>query len=97
MRTTVLIVDDHCAFCESASALLEAKGFEVVRGAEDGAGALAGLELFRPQVVLLDVQLPDLDGFVVAERLAAKPTDRTHPRGARGAPRGSLRRACAPD
>jgi DNA-binding NarL/FixJ family response regulator len=73
MRTTVLIVDDHDGFRESASALLEAEGFEVVGGAEDGAGALAAVERLRPQVVLLDVQLPDLDGFVVAERLAARP------------------------
>jgi DNA-binding NarL/FixJ family response regulator len=71
MRTSVLVVDDHDGFRESASALLEAEGFAVVGTASDGATALAAAERLRPDVVLLDVQLPDLDGFAVAERLAA--------------------------
>ena len=71
MRTTVLIVDDHDEFRASASALLEAEGFAVVGGAADGAAALAAVERLRPEVVLLDVQLPDVDGFTVAEQLAA--------------------------
>jgi DNA-binding NarL/FixJ family response regulator len=70
MRPTVLIVDDHPEFRESASALLEAEGFAVVGGAGDGEEAIAAVERLRPQVVLLDIQLPDLDGFAVAERLA---------------------------
>jgi DNA-binding NarL/FixJ family response regulator len=73
MRRTVLIVDDHQAFRESASALLEAEGFEVVGEAADGGAAIAEAERLRPEVVLLDVQLPDLDGFAVAERLTAGP------------------------
>ena len=73
VRTTVLIVDDHDDFRESASALLEAEGFAVVGGVPDGMSALAAVERFRPEVVLLDIQLPDLDGFAVAERLAAIP------------------------
>ena len=73
VRTTVLIVDDHEPFRESASALLGAEGFDVIGGVGDGAGALAAVERLRPEVVLLDVQLPDLDGFAVAERLAALP------------------------
>jgi CheY-like chemotaxis protein len=73
MRPTVLIVDDHPAFRESASALLEAEGFAVVGAAADGAEAIAAVERLRPQIVLLDIQLPDLDGFAVAERLAAGP------------------------
>ncbi|HEX9350953.1 MAG TPA: response regulator transcription factor [Gaiellaceae bacterium] len=73
MRKTVLIVDDHDGFRESASALLEAEGFSVVGAAVDGVTALAAVERLRPDVVLLDVQLPDLDGFAVAERLAAAP------------------------
>ena len=71
MRPTVLIVDDHPAFRESASALLEAEGFAVVGEAAEGEEAIAAVERLRPQVVLLDIQLPDLDGFAVAERLAA--------------------------
>ena len=73
MRPTVLIVDDHSAFRESASALLEAEGFAVVGEAADGDEAIIAVESLRPQVVLLDIQLPDLDGFAVAERLAARP------------------------
>jgi len=67
----VLIVDDHEAFRESVSALLEAEGFAVVGEAADGAGALAETERLHPGVVLLDIQLPDVDGFEVAERLSA--------------------------
>ena len=71
MRTTVLIVDDHTAFRESAAALLEAEGFAVVGEAADGSTAVTEIERLRPEVVLLDIQLPDVDGFAVAERLAA--------------------------
>jgi signal transduction histidine kinase len=71
VRTTVLIVDDHDGFRESARALLEAEGFAVVGGAADGAAALAAAQRLRPEVVLLDIQLPDLDGFAVARQLAA--------------------------
>jgi CheY-like chemotaxis protein len=70
MRQTVLIVDDHDDFRASASALLEAEGFAVVGETADGAAAVEAVERLRPDVVLLDVQLPDLDGFAVAERLA---------------------------
>jgi DNA-binding NarL/FixJ family response regulator len=71
MRPTVLIVDDHDAFRESASALLEAEGFAVVGEAADGDGAIAAAERLHPEVVLLDIQLPGADGFSVAERLSA--------------------------
>ena len=70
MRKTVLIVDDHDGFRESASALLEAEGFEVIGTAADGETALTAVERLRPEVVLLDVQLPGLDGFAVAAALA---------------------------
>ena len=73
MRRTVLIVDDHEAFRESAAALIEAEGFDVVGEAADGPQAVAEVERLQPEVVLLDIQLPDLDGFAVAERLAAMP------------------------
>jgi DNA-binding NarL/FixJ family response regulator len=73
MRRTVLIVDDHDAFRESASALLEAEGFAVVGEAADGSAAIPETERLRPHVVLLDIQLPDIDGFAVAERLSAVP------------------------
>ena len=71
MGRTVLVVDDHAGFRSVARAVLESDGFDVVGEAADGAEALASAERLRPQLVLLDVQLPDIDGFVVAERLAA--------------------------
>jgi DNA-binding NarL/FixJ family response regulator len=69
MAVTVLIVDDHAAFRSSARALLAAEGFEVVGEAPDGRGAIEAALRLRPDVVFLDIQLPDLNGFSVAERL----------------------------
>ena len=66
---SVLIVDDHPSFRGTARALLEDEGFDVVGEAENGTGALRAAGELRPDVVLLDVQLPDLDGFDVASRL----------------------------
>ena len=71
MRRTVLIVDDHEGFRASARALLEAEGFDVVGEAADGARAIEAVALLQPNVVLLDIQLPGLDGLAVAELLAA--------------------------
>ena len=69
--TTVLIVDDHPSFRASARALLQAEGFEVVGEAEDGESALAAAKELDPELVLLDIQLPGIDGFEVASRLTA--------------------------
>jgi DNA-binding NarL/FixJ family response regulator len=66
---TVLIVDDHPSFRASARTLLEAEGYEVVGEAEDGESAVAAVQELMPDLVLLDVQLPDIDGFEVAARL----------------------------
>jgi DNA-binding NarL/FixJ family response regulator len=68
---TVLIVDDHPSFRASARAILEADGFEVAGEAEDGESAITAAGRLQPDVVLLDVQLPDLDGFEVARRLVS--------------------------
>ena len=73
MAWTVLIVDDHAGFRAGARALLEAEGFDVLGEAADGRSAVEEARRLRPQVVLLDVQLPGMDGFAVAERLAAEP------------------------
>ena len=69
MPLTVLIVDDHGDFRRVARALLEADGFRVVGEAVDGESAIAAARRLRPRLVLLDVQLPGIDGFAVAERL----------------------------
>ena len=71
MAASVLIVDDHAHFRAQARRLLEAEGYEVVGEAPDGASALAAVSELRPAIVLLDVQLPDVDGFAVTRRLAA--------------------------
>lgn len=68
--TTVLIVDDHPTFRATARTLLEAEGYDVVGEAEDGMSGIEAARRLRPQVVLLDVQLPDIDGFEVALRLS---------------------------
>ena len=67
---TVVIVDDHAGFRAMARRMLEAAGFVVLGEASDGAAALAAVNTHQPQLVLLDIQLPDLDGFAVADRLA---------------------------
>jgi DNA-binding NarL/FixJ family response regulator len=68
----VLIVDDHAPFRSLARRLLVAGGFQVVGEAADGADALSAARDLAPDVVLLDVQLPDIDGFAVAERIAGR-------------------------
>jgi DNA-binding NarL/FixJ family response regulator len=72
---TILVVDDHPSFRATARALLEAEGFDVVGEAEDGAAALAAIDALHPDVVLLDVQLPDIDGFEVTERVLRDGTE----------------------
>jgi DNA-binding NarL/FixJ family response regulator len=70
MIASVLLVDDHAPFRRLARSLLQAAGFEVVGEAPDGEAALAEAERLHPEVVLLDVQLPGMDGFAVARHLA---------------------------
>jgi DNA-binding NarL/FixJ family response regulator len=70
IRPRVLIVDDHDLFRRAAAKVLTAAGFEVVADTGDGAGALRLARELRPDVVLLDVQLPDTDGFQVALELS---------------------------
>lgn len=72
MARTVLIVDDHPSFRASARAMLESEGFEVVGEVADGQAALEAVDRLRPQVVVLDVQLPDMTGFDVCAALESR-------------------------
>src|SRR5437762_7141371 len=82
---TVLIVDDHPSFRGTAHAVLEAEGFAVVGEAADGAEALAKAAALRPDVVLLDLQPPAIDGFCSGHNEGDRPA----------APRGARERPCA--
>ena len=72
MSTTVLIVDDHASFRSFARSLLQAEGYTVVGEAGDGVSALSEARRLRPDLVLLDIQLPDISGFEVTRQLTAE-------------------------
>ena len=68
--TTILIVDDHAGFRVQARALLVADGFSVIGEAVDGTSGLEAVRALRPDLVLLDIGLPDTEGFEIARELA---------------------------
>jgi DNA-binding NarL/FixJ family response regulator len=72
MAMTLMIVDDHRSFRDAARRVLESAGFQIVGEAADGESALDAIPQLRPDVVLLDVQLPGIDGFEVAARLTGR-------------------------
>lgn len=71
MPRSVVIVDDHAAFRARAQDLLEGAGYDVIGSCADGRSGLETISALRPDLVLLDVQLPDVDGFAVVTRLDA--------------------------
>ena len=71
MPPSVLIVDDHPTFRRFARRLLEDEGFVVLGEADDGASALDAVRDLEPEVVLLDIMLPDVSGLELAEVLGA--------------------------
>src|SRR5918997_5378154 len=70
MRPRIVIVDDDPAFLATLRLLLEAEGFVVVGQALNGLDGVAAVLELEPDIVLVDVNLPDIDGFEVVERLA---------------------------
>jgi DNA-binding NarL/FixJ family response regulator len=73
MACSVLIVDDHAAFRAQARELLAVAGYDVVGEAADGASGVRVARDLSPDIVLLDVQLPDVNGFEVISQIASKP------------------------
>jgi CheY-like chemotaxis protein len=71
LSAAVLVVDDHDSFRKMARKMLEAAGFTVTEAANGEDAAQTAL-LMRPDLVLLDIQLPDVDGFEVARRLCTQ-------------------------
>ncbi|WP_459568124.1 chemotaxis protein CheB [Cupriavidus sp. 8B] len=71
----ILVVDDNADGAQSSAALLSLYGHEV-QVAEDGETALSYLRSFRPDVVLLDIGLPGMDGYEVAHRIRSMPEHR---------------------
>jgi two-component system response regulator FimZ (fimbrial Z protein) len=69
MAGTVVIVDDNDAFRAGTRALLDSEGYEVIGEARDGASGARLVGSLQPDLALLDVQLPDTDGFAVAQCL----------------------------
>jgi DNA-binding NarL/FixJ family response regulator len=69
MKRTVLIVDDHAGFRDSARRVLEAGGYSVIAEAADGSSGVMAAAESQPDLALVDVQLPDFDGFEVTRRL----------------------------
>lgn len=69
MRRTVLVVDDNHGFREAVRQLLARGGFVVVAEAENGREGVRQAVAHRPEIAIVDVQLPDIDGFEVAEEI----------------------------
>ena len=68
----VLLVDDHAEFRAYARGLIVSAGYEVIAEAADGVGALRAADLHHPEIVVLDIRLPDISGLDVARRMGAR-------------------------
>jgi DNA-binding NarL/FixJ family response regulator len=71
MRPTLLVIDDHAGFRAHAREFFEAEGFTVVGEAADAEAGIEAVRSLRPDIVLLDVRLPGVDGVEASRRIAA--------------------------
>ena len=78
VKRRVLVVDDEPDIRQLVSEALDASGYDV-RTAGEGQEALRTASLFLPDLVLLDIMMPSMDGFAVYERLRSKPIDLRSP------------------
>ena len=76
--TTILVIDDDLANLALAQALLQAEGFQV-RVAMDAASAFRVLKTCTPSLILMDIQLPEIDGWELTRQLKAQPATRDIP------------------
>lgn len=72
MPNKVLVIDDEWTIARALCARLSANDFDI-RTASDGASGLEAAKEFRPAAILLDLRMPDMDGFEVLRRLRADP------------------------
>ncbi len=77
-KALILVVDDESSIRSVMARILRAEGYDVVTEV-DGVGALDSVRLLRPDVVLLDLMMPGMDGFEVCRRLRADPETRLTP------------------
>lgn len=77
-KKKVLIVEDEESLLKLESILLTSKGFEV-KGVSNGKAALESLEEDKPDLILLDIMLPEIDGFEVCQRIKANPETKNIP------------------
>jgi CheY-like chemotaxis protein len=78
MSVTVLVVDDNEDNLRIVTQMLQSRGW-TVRLARDGKSALAAVEAERPDVILLDIMMPEMDGMQVLDRLRANPRSASVP------------------
>ena len=71
MRATILVVDDHAMFRDGVRRLLKRRGFDVVGEAGDGREAMAAVRERSPDLVIMDISMPDLDGIAATRDIMA--------------------------
>lgn len=75
MSLKLLLVDDHALFRQSLSVLLAANGYEVIGAASNGFAALESARQLRPDLILMDIEMPDCDGVTATRLIKAEMPD----------------------